>query len=515
MGVGGIEASINGQPIGPNAIGVWSWLNGSVAAGQVCDALGCRLCDNSAPVLPTLDNRGFDFIAAGGSRWATYLSADGMLHDSVLGTVPDLYPLAMSDEGDLATVYYSTGSQIEVTNAEGIVIARFGSVTLDQLGFAFIRSGLLTFSQEGTGWRLVFIDGSGPVNFFRRTDGVSQFVPVWIDNVLWVLETNATNTLTLRQAQDVTAYVLQTNPLGQQFNIDARQLLGGLVTVVMSTTIAENPQDLVRHDLTLAEILALPTIDTSKPVVIPAPVLTVPEHPRAVLRMAYGTPVMPSANSQIPCDGAPYLSQPWAARGIVILPRATDDPSPDRVEQAAQKAMASGYAVGVYDDGPDGIREARNEFERLKARGIAGVLLKQCYPRRGLASELSSFVMFPPLVTTLFVVTCRQFGSTPEELAESHRLVNAAIENGVGGGVLYFDFEHAPSWLRTYIDAYCAATKNPDLSWLPKTVRPTPPVIVTPQPPIVTTDPPILSGQHGHTADTPVVKRKGWRGTLG
>ena len=74
----------------------------------------------------------------------------------------------------------------------------------------------------------------------------------------------------------------------------------------------------------------------------------------------------------------------------------------------------------------------------VKSRGCGVVYLMQCYPRPALEHELQELEAMPPPYPVLFVLTGRTFGWTDEALAESHRLVNAAIERGVGMGVLHF-----------------------------------------------------------------------------
>lgn len=232
-GVAGVPASIDQVTVGHGAIGPNAWIDRVASILQACSPSGCRLIDQSGTELRAA---GANFLAAGGGRWASFVN--DAIHDSHGHVTGNRYPLAMSDDGELATFIYQQGDTIEVTDADGALLLSLPVTIMDARG-AFYRAGVLSFRQAGIDWRLINPRTQTDVPFKRRQDGVSQCVPLSVDGVLHVVEHDYEGAITIRPADSWLAFIVAAGPASDRFAIDARQLSNGQVCIVWNTTEAE------------------------------------------------------------------------------------------------------------------------------------------------------------------------------------------------------------------------------------------------------------------------------------
>lgn len=224
-GVAGVAASVNGQPI-PLLRGGACWETDWMAVGQAEVApddwrLHEVIPDTGEVRTIAAHPLGCNALAAGGGRWMAF-GPDQALRSNFGVEGAGRYPLAMSDHGWAVVVEkYHDGGPIGIYDANGLLRYALG-VTLNFLTGAYVRDGVLSISQRGVGWRLLFAATGIDVPIVRRPD-VSWLVPVRDGTgQLWILERHDEIGLTLRQPDSLTAYVVVPGPSQSLFNPDVR-----------------------------------------------------------------------------------------------------------------------------------------------------------------------------------------------------------------------------------------------------------------------------------------------------
>ncbi len=264
-GYGGTTAYKNGVQIGPGAIGPWQPLTYDVGCGQVCQA-SCGLFDTN---LTLLNAAGVNQCVAGGGRWASFTNFT--LQDSARpGGIANEFPLACDESGYLATQNYLSDTPVTITGVNGAQTAVLPIHVATVIGANF-RFGVFAISEANIGWSLFTITGAR-IPYLQRAS-ITQCVVVWINNAVWLCEQDNNLLITLRPANSWTASIISQGALA--FHQDCR-FINGLVRVVWSSSQGEEPGTIADRSYTLAQIQALPTIDTSQPVQPPVPPVTPP-----------------------------------------------------------------------------------------------------------------------------------------------------------------------------------------------------------------------------------------------
>jgi hypothetical protein len=389
-GYGGTTAYKNGVQIGPGAMGVWCPVTDDVGVGQVCQA-SCGLFDTNLTLLNAV---GVNQITAGGGRWASFTNFT--LTDSARGTIANEYPLACDELGWLATQNYLSDTPVTLTRKDGFQTAVLSIHVATVIGANF-RSGIFAVSEANIGWSLFDVYGAR-IPYLQRAS-ISQCIVVMIDNAVHLLEQDNNLLVTLRPANSWIASIVSQGALA--FHQDCR-FINGLVRVVWSSSQGEEPGTIADRSYTLAQIQALPTIDTSQPVQPPVPPVTPPSTtndlylpvplsamPPARCGCTDGTPEMgrrpgsaywsPTSTDDMNLpvgEGAPYENT-MTGRTWLCVKFSTEKAAAGTLDASIALAKRLGRPLEIHHDDvhdPAQIDIALDAYDKAKAAGVVPIL---------------------------------------------------------------------------------------------------------------------------------------------
>lgn len=289
MGVGGGGiTSIDGTEV-PQLVGAesgdWDWLDDTTIAGKADTGSGYALYSLALPggSLTPIGTGESSYFWAGGGVWTAYAAAFPGVQSNI-----SALNLPLAGVGDVAAdgwsalvTNFATDMNLSVYNASGVRQNQVSVVVFPENGIVRLRGSVLSYADADRVWVMRNRATNALLPLAQRTNIQTVCVPVTVGTSVYALERDVTEPgemLTLRNISQAQGYILTND--GIKYNPDVVWLTGTTVRVAYSTGQGELPDELVMHDVNLANgAHSKATIVAGVPVWVAQPTLEIESLP--------------------------------------------------------------------------------------------------------------------------------------------------------------------------------------------------------------------------------------------
>ncbi len=280
MGIAGSQASIDGAtPAGlVGILGNADWFDATTVFGQ--DGSDCQFYDTGTDTQSLAVAGGANETWAGGGVWQRWLGGSGVLESNGL-TLPMAGAATVDRAGTSAVIIdRANGFGIRTYNAAGTALTSISAMPT-VLEFTRCRDNVVSYIDDA-GWHLVNATTGAVLPFAARTAEVNFMTTATSGTRRMVLERDATDQLTLRQATAAQGFLIATG--ANLFNPDLVFLTSTTVRVAYSTGAGELASELVLWDINLnTGANQKATIVSGAPVFVNQPTLTLTQLPASAV----------------------------------------------------------------------------------------------------------------------------------------------------------------------------------------------------------------------------------------